>query len=75
MPVAIPLPEAIAFDEAALRLWLEKARGVRRLVHFVLMLRYAHDLGDGDRARVEPMLMDVLGDVPEARGFFGGRTE
>ncbi|HEV2567873.1 hypothetical protein [Sphingomonas sp.] len=75
VPVAIPLPEAICFHEPSVRLWLEKARSVRRLTHFAFMLRYIGDIDEAARHRLEPALVDVLGDIVEVRSFFGGRTE
>ncbi len=75
VPVAIPLPEAIGFHEPSMRLWLEKAKSVRRITHFAFMQRYIGDMGEESRARLEPALVDVLGDIVEVRSFFGGRTE
>jgi hypothetical protein len=39
VPNKIPLPKAVAFDEATFTLWHEKAGAMRLLVNFILTTR------------------------------------
>jgi len=75
VPVAIPLPEAIGFDQKSLDLWLGKASEVRRIVHFALTLRYLRDFGPEELRPLADIVPDVLGEIADVRKVFGGRVQ
>ena len=75
VPSAIPLPNMIEFDQAALDLWVSKATTVRLVVHFALTMRYLLELAPTSSPRLEPVVLDHLGNIPAVRAVFGGRTE
>jgi hypothetical protein len=72
VPIRIPLPSQLAFDEPSLLLWHDKARTLRLVVLFVLCLRYLKSVSHRNLPQVEPCVMDQLGHIAAIRAYFGG---
>lgn len=72
VPICIPLPASLEFDQAVFDLWHSKASIVALIGHFALSLRYLPVVSESNISSLEQTLSDRLGHLEEVRKCLGG---
>lgn len=72
IPKHVPLPDSLVFSQSTFDLWHAKADVVALLFHFVLVLRYLHEISHEDQQHMETVLIARVGHIQEIRLLLGG---
>ncbi|MDE3739395.1 hypothetical protein PSH28_22555 [Pseudomonas resinovorans] len=70
VPNHIPLPDSLIFSQETFDLWQSKAKLVRLVVLFALVLRYLNGLPTAKRSHLEAAVQEQLGHIAAIRDAF-----
>lgn len=60
----------LEFSEALTLAWVDKAKTIRRCIVFSNSARFLNFISSEDRNAIEPIVLDVLGDIPAIQAFY-----
>jgi hypothetical protein len=64
------LDTPLEFNEALTLAWVDKAKTIRRCIVFANSARFLNFISPEDRNTIEPIVLDVLGDIPAIQAYY-----